>query len=131
MASLTDEQAAYFAAANVGMLGTTRTDGSAHVSPVWVDYDGGRVVLNTVEGRAKWKHLVRDPRGTVTVTGAGNPYEYVEVSGPAELTTEGAEEHIDVMAKKYLGVDKYPFSQPGDKRVLVRISPERVTHYKP
>ena len=65
------------------------------------------------------------------MTGAGNPYEYVEVSGLAELTTEGAEEHIDVMAKKYLGVDKYPFSQPGDKRVLVRISPERVTHYKP
>jgi PPOX class probable F420-dependent enzyme len=131
MTQLTQEQAAYFEAANFAAFGTIRKDGSPHVSPVWVDYDGQNVVVNTQEGRAKWKHLVRDPRATLQVTNPENPYHYIEVSGTATLTTEGGDEHIDKLAKKYLGADSYPFRQPGDVRVIVKIAPDRVTYWTP
>lgn len=131
MATLTPEQAAFLTSANFAVLATTRSDGSAHASPVWIDYDGSAVVVNTVAGRAKWKHLVRDARATVVVSNPENPYEYVEISGPVELTGEGADEHINAMAKKYLGLDDYPYRVPGEQRVIARLTPERITHYKP
>jgi PPOX class probable F420-dependent enzyme len=131
MAQLTPEAAAFFQEANFAAFATIRADGSPHVSPVWVDYDGGNVVVNTQEGRAKWKHLVRDPRVTVQVARADNPYEYVEVSGTATLSHDGADEHIDKLAKKYMGVDSYPLRKPGDVRVIVTIAADRITYYAP
>ena len=84
-------------------------------------------VLNSVEGRAWARNLERDPRITLTVQNMENPYEYVEVRGKvAERTHDGADEHIDALAKKYLGVDSYPYRQAGEQRVIIRVEPEHV-----
>ena len=104
-----------------------RKDGSPHSTPVWVDTDGERVLFNTSIGRAKERHLRRDPRVSVTVLPADDQQSgYVSVTGTAELTEEGAVEHIDRMAQKYIGKEKYPYLQEGERRVIVRITPERV-----
>ncbi len=108
-------------------VATLRADGSVHGVPVWVDVQDGRAVLNTAEGRAWPRNLERDPRVTLTVQNAENPYEYVEVRGRvAERTHDGADAHIDAMAKKYMGVDEYPLRQPGEQRVILRVEPEHV-----
>jgi PPOX class probable F420-dependent enzyme len=94
---------------------------------VWVDVQGGLPVLNTAEGRAWPRNLERDPRVTLTVQNLENPQEYVEIRGHvAERTHEGADEHIDALAKKYLGVDEYPARQPGEQRVIIRVKPDHV-----
>jgi PPOX class probable F420-dependent enzyme len=113
---------------NFAHVATIREDGTPHVTPVWVDVDDGHVVLNTAEGRAWPKLARRDPRVTITVQNLENPYEYVTIRGRVdEVTDEGADEHIDSMAKKYLGEDEYPFRQPGEERIKFRIRPEKVT----
>ena len=82
-------------------------------------------MLNTAEGRAWPRNLERDPRVTLTVQNMENPYEYLEVRGRvAERTHDGADEHIDALAKKYLGQDSYPYRQPGEQRVIIRVEPE-------
>jgi PPOX class probable F420-dependent enzyme len=106
-------------------VATLRADGTVHGVPVWVDVQDGRPVLNTAEGRAWPRNLERDPRVTLTVQNMENPYEYVEIRGTvAERTHEGADEHIDAMAKKYMGADEYPLRQPGEQRVIIRVEPE-------
>lgn len=104
---------------------TLRPDGSPHSTVVWVDEDGGDVIFNTAEGRAKPRYLKADPRVSIIVVDPGNSFQWVSVSGRAELTTEGAREHIDTLAKKYLGVDEYPW-YGGETRLIVRITPEKV-----
>ena len=127
MAKLTEQQAKLFLERNWGNVATLRADGSPHLTPVWVDWDGEHVLFNSSYGRAKIRHIQRDPRVTVTVLPSEDLQSgYVEVSGRAELVDEGAFEHIDKLANKYLGVDKYPYLQPGEKRVIARITPERV-----
>jgi PPOX class probable F420-dependent enzyme len=117
-------------AKNFAQVATLRADGSVHVAPVWVDVQDGRPVLNTAEGRAWPRNLERDPRVTVTVQNLENPYEYVTIRGKvAERTHEGADAHIDAMAKKYLDQDSYPFRQPGEQRVIIRVEPEHVYTY--
>jgi PPOX class probable F420-dependent enzyme len=115
---------------NFGHIATLRPDGSAHDVPVWVDVQDGRPVLNTAEGRAWPRNLERDPRVTLTVQNMENPYEYVTIRGHvAERTHEGADEHIDALAKKYLDEDEYPNRRPGEQRVIIRVEPEYVrTH---
>jgi PPOX class probable F420-dependent enzyme len=114
-------------ARNFAHVGTLRANGSVQVSPTWVNVQDGRPVLNTAEGRAWPRNLERDPRITLEVQNMENPYEYVEIRGRvAERTHEGADEHIDELAKKYLGVDEYPMRQPGEQRLIVRIEPEYV-----
>lgn len=125
MAALSDEQARLFTEPNFGSLATIRADGGPHVTPVWVDYDGEHVLLNTAIGRAKERHLRRDPRVSVAVHDRDDPYRYVEVRGTADLVEEGAREHIDKLGKKYRGWDTYPL-EPGERRVIVRIRPEKV-----
>jgi PPOX class probable F420-dependent enzyme len=116
-------------AKNFCHVGTIRKDGTPHVVPVWVDIEDGDVLLNTAEGRAWIANADRDPRVTLTVQNLENPYEYVTISGRVtERTNEGADEHIDALAKKYLDKDEYPFRQPGEVRVKVRVTPERVNH---
>ena len=115
------------AAKNFCNVSTIREDGSVHAAPVWVDVQDGRPVLNTAEGRAWPRNLERDPRVTLTVQNMENPYEYVTIRGRvAERTHEGADAHIDALAKKYMGVDEYPLRQPGEQRVIIRIDPEYV-----
>ena len=128
MARLSEEQAKLFEDKNFGHVATIRSDGTPQVTPVWIDYDGEHVVFNTAVGRTKYENLRRDPRVTVEVLNMENPYEYVMVSGRAELEEgEAAERHIDKLAKKYMGVDEYPHRSPTEQRVLVRVTPERVS----
>jgi PPOX class probable F420-dependent enzyme len=109
-------------------LATLMPNGSPQVTPVWVDYDGRHVLINTAEGRQKDKNLQRDGRLAMSIFDPENPYRYLEVRGRvAERTREGADQHIDAMARKYLGQDKYPYRQPGEVRVLYKVTPERCT----
>ena len=114
-------------AKNFAHVASVRADGSVQVAPTWVDVQDGRPVLNSAEGRAWVRNLERDPRITLEVQNMENPYEYVEIRGRVvERTHEGADEHIDQLAKKYLGVDQYPMRQPGEQRVIIRVEPEHV-----
>ena len=127
MAKLSEKQAKLFTDRNWGVIATVREDGSPQATPVWIDYDGDSVLVNSAYGRTKVKNIERDPRATVTVLPAENQQSgYVMVSGPAELIDEGAREHIDKLARKYLGEDKYPYLGPGEQRVIIKIRPERV-----
>jgi PPOX class probable F420-dependent enzyme len=109
-------------------LATVMPDGKPQVTPIWVDYDGGKVVFNTAEGRQKDKNLQRDARVALSILDPDNPYRYLEVRGRiVERTHSGADQHIDAMAKKYLGQDKYPFRQPNEVRVIYKVEPEHVT----
>lgn len=114
-------------AKNFADVATLRADGSVQTSPVWVDVQDGRPVLNSAEGRTWPRNLEHDPRVTMTVQNIENPYEYVTIRGRViERTHEGADEHIDAMAKKYLGKESYPFRRPGEQRVILRVEPEHV-----
>jgi PPOX class probable F420-dependent enzyme len=127
LAALNEKQASLFTGRNWGVIATVREDGSPHVTPVWIDYDGEDVLVNSAQGRTKVRNVERDPRATVTVLPAEDQQSgYVMVSGPASIDEEGAVDHINMLAKKYLGVDKYPYLGPGEQRVIIRIHPERV-----
>jgi PPOX class probable F420-dependent enzyme len=109
-------------------LATLMPSGEPQVTPVWIDYDGERIVLNTAAGRQKDKNLQRDGRVSLSIPDPDNPYRYLEVRGRvSERTTSGADAHIDKMAKKYLDKDKYPFRQPGEVRVIFKVKPEHIT----
>ncbi len=127
MATLNEKQARLFTDRNWGVIATVREDGSPQATPVWIDYDGENVLVNSAYGRTKVKNIERDPRATVTVLPAEDQQSgYVMVSGPAKLVEEGALEHINKLAKKYLGEDKYPYLGPGERRVIIQIRPELV-----
>jgi hypothetical protein len=109
-------------------LATLMPDGRPQVTPVWCDYDGQHVIINSAKGRQKDRNLRREPRVALSILDPDNPYRYLEVRGRVvEITEEGADAHIDRMAKKYLGRDKYPYRQPGEVRVLYKIQPEHTT----
>jgi PPOX class probable F420-dependent enzyme len=117
-------------AKNFCNIATLGQDGSIHGVPVWVDVKDGRPVGNTAEGRVWPNNLARDPRVTMTVQNLENPYEHVEIRGRvAERTREGADEHIDSMARKYLGQDTYLYRQPGEVRVMITVEPQHVHLY--
>lgn len=117
-------------AKNFVVVSTLRPDGSVHAAPTWVDVQDGKPTLNTAEGRTWPRNLERDPRVTLTVQNTENPYEYVTIRGRVtERTTDGADEHIDALAKKYMGVDSYPLRKPGEQRVILRIEPDYVHVY--
>jgi PPOX class probable F420-dependent enzyme len=109
-------------------LATVMPDGSPQVTPVWIDYDGENLLVNTAVGRRKDKNLQRDGRVALMLVDPDNPYRYLEVRGQVvERTHDGADDHINKMAKKYLGKDIYPFRQPGEVRVLYKVRPARVS----
>jgi PPOX class probable F420-dependent enzyme len=110
-----------------GSLSTLMPDGSPQTNPVWVDYQDGELWVNSAAGRLKDKNMKRDPRVSVAVIDPDNPYRFLEIRGKVrEVTQDGAPQHIDKMAKKYLGKDKYPYAQPGEQRVLYKITPEHI-----
>jgi len=116
-------------AKNLGNIATLMPNGSPHVVPVWIDYDNGDVLVNTAEGRQKLKNIRHDPRVAMDVVNQENPYEMIALRGSVvEVTREGADAHIDKLARKYLGRD-YPYRQPGEQRVIIRIEPERLAKY--
>jgi PPOX class probable F420-dependent enzyme len=112
---------------NFAHLATIMPDGSPQVTAVWVDFDGKYILVNTAEGRRKPNNIRRDPRVAIDVIGQQEPYNMATVRGRVvDVTYEGADDHIDKMAKKYLGQDKYPFRAPGERRVILKIEPEHV-----
>jgi PPOX class probable F420-dependent enzyme len=109
-------------------LATLNSDGTPQVTPVWVDYDGNYVLVNSARGRRKDKNIERNRAVALSIQDPDNPYRYLEVRGKVtDITEEGADQHIDKMAKKYLGAEKYPGRQPGEVRVLYKIKPERTS----
>jgi PPOX class probable F420-dependent enzyme len=117
---------------NFAFLATVDAKGGPQVTPTWVDSDGDYVLVNTVMGRVKQKNTKRDPRVAVAVLDMSNPYRFAAIRGRVveQLPGQTAEDHIDKLAKKYLGKDKYPFRQAGEKRVILKIMPEHVTPSK-
>jgi PPOX class probable F420-dependent enzyme len=108
-------------------LSTIMSDGSPQASAVWVDTDGPLIVVNSAEGRLKDRNIRRDPRVAISVTDPDNPYRSLMIRGRvSKITNEGADAHIDKMAKKYMGVDEYPLRTPDEVRVIYYIEPERV-----
>lgn len=109
-------------------LATLMPDGSPQVTPVWVDFDGRHLMINTAEKRQKDRNLQRDGRVALSLIDPDNAYRYLEVRGRVvERTTQGADASIDALARKYLGTDSYPWRQPGEVRVIYKIEPEHTT----
>lgn len=109
-------------------LGTLMKDGSPQVTPVWCDYDGKHVRVNSALGRVKDKNIRRDPRVSLAIQDPENPYRYMEIRGKVvEITQNGADDHINSLSQKYLGNPIYPYRQPGEVRVLYKIKPEHTT----
>jgi len=127
-ATLSEGVKKLFLESNFAHLATLMPDGSPQVTPVWVDLEDGRILVNTAEGRAKPRNVRRDPRVAISIVRQDNPYTSAFIRGRvAEMRHEGADELIDRLAKKYIGQDRYPWRQPGEQRVIMVIEPEHVS----
>jgi len=105
-------------------LATVMSDGSPQVTPVWFDFAGGRIRVNTVKGRVKARNMKQGSPVALSIMDPDNPYRYIQLRGRVERVSEdGADAHIDSLAKKYLGQDKYPYAQPGEVRAIFEIEP--------
>lgn len=108
----------------IATVATVMADGSPQLTPVWIDTDGEAILFNTAKGRVKHRNLVRNPKVAVTVVDKDDFYRLVNVRGSAEIVEEGADDHIDKLAKKYLGADSYPWRKADEQRVIVRVIPD-------
>jgi PPOX class probable F420-dependent enzyme len=124
--TISDKAKALFDTKALGMLGIVSEDGTAQVTPVWIMLDGDTPIFNTVVGRPKERIMRRDPRVTLTIVDPEDAYRYVELRGRVEFE-EGpiANDTIDALAKKYIDKDRYPWAQPGQERVNLRLEVER------
>lgn len=112
---------------NFAYLATLLPDGSPHVTPMWIDHEGDMVLMNTAKGRIKQKNITRDPRVSITIVDSNNPYDRIIIHGRVVSQSEqGAEAHIDKLAKKYTGANKYQKTSPTEKRIILRIEPSRI-----
>lgn len=126
--TLDDRARRFLEAPNFAAIATTMPAGAPHVSTVWIDVDGDEVLVNTAEGRVKTQNVRRDPRVSISVLDRDDPYEQLVIHGTVvEVTTDGADGHIDRLAKKYLGLDAYPWRDADEQRVILRIRPDRVS----
>ncbi len=117
---------------NFASSATLMKDGSPQVSITWIDYDGTDILVNTADGRLKTNNAWRDSRVSIVVSEEGNPYNSVNIRGKVvEYDIDKADEHIDKLAKQYFGPDKYPRQSPDEKRIILKIKPERVFHMLP
>lgn len=122
-----EEMAKIFKGRNLAFLSTLSGDGSPHVTPVWADIENGTILVNTSVVTAKYKHILKNPTIAISVVEQYNPYTMVSIKGKViEHTTHGADEHLKELAKKYLGMGKYYYRQPKNKRVILKIRPEKV-----
>src|ERR1700722_4050994 len=115
---------------NHAVVSTVNPDGSIHSAVAWVSLEDGDVAVNSAEGRHWPTNLERDPHVNVLVPAQDNPYEYVEIRGTATGTRDDADDHINRLTKKYIGQDEYPFRAPGEVRIKLVVSPERVRYQK-
>ena len=129
MAELTEKARSLIDEPNFAFLATVDEDGSPQVSPVWIDREDGRVLVNTAAGRVKDRNMRRDPRVALSIANRENAYDKVDIRGRVVDVVEGdeAESHIDKMALKYMGQETYPLRQPGERRVVFKIEPQRVS----
>ncbi len=126
MATIPEKFADIFQKKTFAQLATLMADGSPHVAPVWIDYDGQHILVNTAKGRVKDRNMRRDPRVAMDLLDPDNPYRHISIRGRVvDITEKGADEHIDKMAKKYIGQDRYPHRTAGEVRVLFKIEPEQ------
>lgn len=125
MAELTEEDVQLLTETHLAHVATVGADGTPHVTPVWVDTDGKHIIFNTAKSRVKYRNIARNPMVGISVSDRNNDYRTLWVQGRAEFVEEGADEHIDRLTQKYLGKEKYPFRQPGEERVIVRVTPTR------
>lgn len=127
MAAIPEKYIDLFQKKTFAQFATLMSDGSPHVAPVWVDYDGKYILINSAKGRVKDRNVRRDPRVAVDLLDPDNSYRHLSIRGRvAEITEDGADAHIDKMAKKYLGQDRYPYRSNGEVRVIYKIEPEVV-----
>ena len=113
---------------NFAFVATLMKDGSPQITPTWVDVNKNIILINTAEGRLKQRNIKRDPRIAVSIVDRNNPYRMVTIRGKViEQTAEGADEHIDKLAKKYLETDKYPFRKPGEKRIILKVIAKKIS----
>lgn len=127
MAAIPEQYRDLFQKKAFAHLATINADGSPQVTPVWVDFDGTHIRFNTAKGRVKERNVRRAPKVALAIMDPDNPYRYLRVAGRVvDVTEQGAEQHIDALAQKYLGKDRYPFRQPGEVRMLYKILPEKV-----
>jgi len=114
---------------NFASFVTLMKDGSPHVAPTWIDHQGDIILINTAKGRVKEKNVRNDPRVAISIYDEENPYHMATIRGRVvDITTNGADEHIDKLAKRYLGLDKYQGRAPGEQRILLKIIAENVYH---
>jgi PPOX class probable F420-dependent enzyme len=106
-------------------LATIMPDGTPQVSPVWFEYDGKNILINSAKGRVKDKNMRRDPRVGLDIQDPDNPYRHVSIRGRVvQITEDGADAHIDKLTRKYINQDRYPYRGPGEVRVIYKIQPE-------
>lgn len=132
MVALPESARALLADRAYGHLVTTNPSGTPQTSMLWVDVEGDEVLINTSEGRAKTRNMRRDPRVLLSVQDREEPQNYLLIHGRVtEVTSEGADEHIDLLAGRFLGLDSYPFRQPGEQRLIVHIAADRIAGLGP
>ena len=133
LGKITDENIVrLFEGRNFAFLATVKKDGSPQVTPTWVDRDNDTILINTAKGRVKQENVSRDPRVSISLVDDRNPYSMVTITGKViEQTTEGADEHIDKLARRYLNTDRYPNHSADVKRVILKIKPERIFFIPP
>ena len=125
MAAIPEKYLDLFQKKAFAQLATLMPDGTPQVSPVWVDYDGKHILINSAKGRVKDINMRRDPRVGLDLQDPENPYRHLSLRGRVvDITEQGADAHIDKMAKKYLGQDKYPYRSSGEVRVIYKIEPK-------
>ena len=119
---LTERAVKFIDGKNFASLATLLPDGSPHVTPMWVDHEGDMLLMNTAIGRIKQRNITRDPRVSITIVDSNNPYDRIIIHGRVVSQTEqGAEAHIDKLAKKYTGANKYQKASPNEKRIIIKI----------
>ena len=129
MPELTAAQRAFLDNAFSGVLTTLRPDGTPHNTVVWVEQADGEVSFNTATGRAKPRHIERNPAIALTVVDPQDDYRWLTVNGTAELTREDADDQIDRLARKYLGEERYPWRKDTEQRLKARIRIDRIQAY--
>ena len=127
-AVLSPEVRKLFEGKNLAHIATLMPDGSPHVTVVWIESEGDRILFNTAEGRIKPRNLRRDPRVAISIVDSSNPIAAAWIRGRVvEITDRGADQHIDKLARKYMGLDTYPMHRPDETRLIVVIEPEHVS----
>ena len=112
---------------NLIFISTINSDGSPQLTPVWGDYDGEHVLVNTAEGRLKHKNILRDPRVAISVVDHSNPLNMTTIKGKViEIIPDYDYVHANKLTKQYMGIDEYPFKRDGEKRVIFKIKPMKI-----